>query len=301
MAGGLVVPGVGDGEAPAWAEGLQGESLAGEAGGELQDHLRRPPVGLQLEDRGAQVEVQPHQVEVRRLEGCLQGLLRLPRLDRDAKLAVQDARGCVSVGMGVNAGREAEQDILSGPPLCRQALQELQLSQAVHYHGADALLQSHPKLFGALVVAVEVDLLRWELHPPGDGQLPPPRHHIQPQPLLLEETGQGGVEECLAGVGHLGGGVATAKLSQEGSAPLPQGHLVEDIERGAELPGQVGDIAAAQDQVPLGVDLGRVREYPRQRWVDHGALVCRFLRCIIECPGPPFNGTNLCPDDLPIE
>ena len=160
--------------------------------------------------------------------------------------------------MRVYAGREPQHDVLHDTAGPGQAVEQLHLAEVVHHDPADAVVQGHLQLFRPLVVAVEVDVFRGYCRRLGDCQLAA-RHHVEPQPFLAHQTAQRRVDERLRGVEDLAVRVPAAELADELPADLPQGRLVEHVERRAELGREVGRGAASQRQPVVG-DAGRYRK-----------------------------------------
>ena len=129
--------------------------------------------------------------------------------------------------------------------------------EAVHHHPPDALFHRVGQFVGSLVVAVEVDLLQGKLGGGGHGQFTA-GHHVQPQALLVENLGQGGIDVGLGGVEDLCPGAALLELSAVAAATVAQGGLVQHVDGGAVLLGQVQGRAAANNQPPLPVNFGSI-------------------------------------------
>ena len=117
--------------------------------------------------------------------------------------------------------------------------------EVVHDDATYSVVQGTLKLIGRLVVAVEVDGLRWEAHGLCYCQLSA-RYHVQPQALFVDESRQGRVNERLGRIHHPGVGITSSELAHELAAHVPEGGLVEDVKGRAELGHQVYGIAATQ-------------------------------------------------------
>ena len=114
-------------------------------------------MGAEVEDLGADVRVQPHQLQAVVGERLLDSLAGRAALDRKAELRVELAGGDVFVGVRAHAGREP--DLGPQAPARRHHLaQHLELLEAVHHQG-DARRPGRRQILAALVVAQEVDAL----------------------------------------------------------------------------------------------------------------------------------------------
>ena len=187
-------------------------------------------------------------------------------LDGEAELGVEDAGGGVDVGVRVDAGRHPQQYVLGLSGLARQAFQQLKLVEAVDHHPADGMLQCLLQFLRGLVVTVEVHVLQGRAGV-GYGRQFPAGDDVETQALLAEHAGQRRVDERLAGIRDLGARGALAELVDEGTAAGAYGRLVQDVYGRAVLLGQGLSGAPADDQVPVGVDLGGVWE---NRFREHG-------------------------------
>ena len=131
--------------------------------------------------------------------------------------------------------------------------------KAVHHDLAHAIIQRELKLLGRLVVAVEVDAVRWEVGDLGHGKLPA-GDDIQAHILLGHHAGDRRVDERLGCVCDAGPGVAFRKFRYELPAHAPQSLVIVYVKGRAELRGQVRYVTTAQRQVIVAVHSSRNRE-----------------------------------------
>ena len=143
------------------------------------------------------------QIKVGSGYGQTDGLGGVARFDGEAKLAVEDAGGGLFVGVGVDAGGDSQQHVLSRARGGGNFLQQSKLVEAIDDDAANVPLDGLFKLVGGLVAAVEVDQFLREVDGLGHGELAA-GDHVQAQALLGEDLGDGGVHVCLTGVGDGG-------------------------------------------------------------------------------------------------
>ena len=254
---------------------MQVESLFPQARRKSQHQIRRRLVGLKLEYRRTQVEVQPPQVQVGSGKRLLDRPFGVTRLDREAEFGIDDAGGRVGVRVRIDARRHPHQDVLRFAGVGADVLQQVQLVKAVDhdpaYSGAHRLLE----LGGRLVVPVEIHLV--QRHIPGHrhGQLTS-RHHVQAQSLLRENSRQRRIDVRLGSVHRLCVGVPRRECVPELLALGTQSRLVENVQRRAVFLHQVDGVAAADGEVPGWVGIGsvgeNVRQVPRQHGVNAPSL-----------------------------
>ena len=201
------------------------------------------------------MKMQPLQVEVWGGHGLANGLRGVARFDGEAELAVEDAGGSLFVSVGIDAGGHPQQHFLGNARGGGHFFQQGKLVETVDDNAAYLPLHGLLQLFRGLVAAVEVDQFLGEVHHLGHRQFAA-GNHVQPQTLRREDLGDGGVDVGLAGVGHGGVGMTLGELLDEAPAATSKGSFVEDVERGAELRGQVYGVAAADDQMPCVVHFG---------------------------------------------
>ncbi len=149
-------------------------------------------------------------------------------------------------------------------PAGHQRLDAVQLVVAVHDDAADAELQGLAQLRGRLVVAVQHQSVRRDAGRDGDVQLAA-RRHVQPQALLVHESGHGAAQEGLGGVDDTVGSEHGRGLPAAG----PEVGLVVDEQRGPVLLRQVQQVDAPDRQTPVGSDDGGVRQQAQGQGV-HG-------------------------------
>ena len=154
------------------------------------------------------------------------------------------------MGVGVNARRDSNQDILDFPPSTGHFVDKGPFPGVVYYNATDVPVEGGLQLIDALVVAVKVDQVCREVGGLCDGELTA-GYDIQAEPFLVKYTGEGGVDVGLAGVEYLGVGVAVSELIAELGAHVSEGYFVENVEGCTEFASEVYEIAAADGQVVL--------------------------------------------------
>ena len=86
------------------------------------------------------MEVDADQVEVGRREGLPDRRCRVPGLDGEAELAVEDAGGGHDVRVGIDARRESEEHVLVRTTVTGLLVQEIKLMEAVDDEPSDTLV-----------------------------------------------------------------------------------------------------------------------------------------------------------------
>ena len=95
-------------------------------------------VGFHLENGGTEVVVETDNSQVGGSERLADGLLCLPGLDGEAKLAVQHPCRGVDVGVWVHRGGDPQHDVLGLALTGSHLLQQRQLVEVVHHNAAYA-------------------------------------------------------------------------------------------------------------------------------------------------------------------
>src|SRR5687767_2299698 len=113
---------------------------------------------------------------------------------------------------------------------------------------ADSAAERHQELFAGLVIAVEVDLLRWKARLKRDVKLAR-GSDVQMQPLFLEDSAHGEGHECLACEADGGIGIACFKRGRERPAVVPDERFVHNVERRAKLRRQPHCVTSADLQM----------------------------------------------------
>jgi hypothetical protein len=158
--------------------------------------------------------------------------------------------------VGLDAGRDAQQHLGDDALGACRRLEPVELVEAVDHDAADAGLPGHDQLGDALVVAVQHEALGRHTGAQRHGQLAA-AGHVEVHALLVGQARHGPAEERLGGVGD-----AVAEGGDGLGAPGAQLGLVVDEQRRAELLGQVGQVAPADEQLPVLADLRRVGNSP---------------------------------------
>ena len=155
------------------------------------------------------------------------------------------------MGIGMDAGLDAEQDSLMLALGGADGVQTVYLLKGVDDDGADAAVHGHLQLGDRLVVAVEVQM-------PGIKARLQRRIKLAAGDHIRMDTlaGQNGIDEPgaqgLAGVGDL---IALAEIAAHGlgkiTAVLPDLSLAHNIGRGAVFTGDLHQIHIVQAEMPV--------------------------------------------------
>ena len=167
-----------------------------------------------------------------------------PGSQREPKLRVGDARSGVAVRVRIDAGCDAQQDTLAASQAGGELGKQRQLVEVIDDDPADAGLQGLLELVARLIVAMKVDTL-WRKVDGESGVQLAAGDDIQAHAFFVEEPEEALIDECFAGVNSIGCGITQAKLPKKRAALRSQRRFVEDVERGAELSGQIRRGAAA--------------------------------------------------------
>ena len=201
----------------------------------------------------------------------------------------------VRVGVGGDAGDDPDQDVL-GPAGRHDRLQPVDVVGTVDNHQADAVLDRHGDLFGALRVAVQHDQRRVDAGLERGEDLPA-AGDVQPETLLHHHPLDRGAGKGLGREHHSGMRPALGERGPVLAGPLPQRVLGDHQHRRAELAGEVVGPAAADGQHPVGV-LGAARREQVQQLVSRHLApadlrgLARFGLCLhclghLRRPPPP--------------
>ena len=193
-------------------------------------------------------------------------LFRLPTLDRQPELRVEDAGGRLDVRVRVDVGRDAHQHGLPFAQRPRDVVQQRELVEVVEHDAAHARRHRLAQLLGRLVVAVEERPFQREADGLRDGELAA-RDEVHPQPLLGHQRRQPAPKVGLCRVDDGALLVSRRERLAIGAASRAQLLLVEDVERRAELLRQIDGVAAAEGEVALRRHLRRAGQHGRQRGV----------------------------------
>ena len=172
------------------------------------------------------------------------------------------------VGVGLDPGGDAQEDLRHRQALGHQGLEPVQLVEGVDDDPADALGQGSTQLVGALVVAVQHQTVGGHARGAGDVVLAA-GGDVEVAALVGRQSGHGRAEEGLGRVVDPG-----AEGGDGLPAPRPQVGLVVDEQRGAELAGQVEGVAAADDQLAPGPHRGRVGQQGERQRAHESAHIC---------------------------
>ena len=197
--------------------------------------------------------VEAGQPDVRGLEGLLRDLEGLPRLDGDAELGVHPAGVHRLVGVGVDARRDAQKDVLGDAVFPGHAADAAQLLEIVHDEAGDARLDAHAYLPQGLGAAVEVEPVRGKARLERGVQLPG-GDNVRADALIVRDAVDLLEAQGLAGhQGHAARGeVFFHRVGVAAHIPAQQG-LVHDVEGRAELLRQGHGVHPGHGEVPGGV------------------------------------------------
>ena len=216
------------------------------------------------------MRVEAHEPEVRRGAHRVDRAGGEPVVEAESELRVELSGLDVRVGVGPDAGGDADQDVLR---LREQGVEPLDLVERVHDHVPDPRLDRELQLGGGLVVPVDVD---------SRGVAPGPDRHVQlaargdvdREPLVGEQPVDRADRRRLGRVDHLEVVAVGAERIEVSASAGAQVVLGVDVRGRAELGGELGDVAPADLQVPALVDAASQR-------IDGRALdgvACGFRR-----------------------
>ena len=218
------------------------------------------------------VQVEAHQVH--RVAGLGAGdrFLGLTGRQRESELRVEVPGSDVLVGVDLDARVDPQQHRRPRRPRRDQRLDAVELVVAVHHEPADTDVEGTAELTGRLVVAVH--------HQSIGGNAGGHRHvelasggHVEPEALGMHESGHRPAEERLGGVDD----VARSERPDRLPATVPEVVLVVDEQRRAELGRQVTDPDAADLEMSVVGDGGRVG---KQRERSASITAVRDLACL---------------------
>ena len=173
------------------------------------------------------------------------------------------------MGVGLHARGDADHHPSCAVQFSAQLLDTIDLVQGVDDDPPHSRVQGQPQFVDGLVVAMHPNA--FGIHAPlKGGDEFPTRADVHAQPQVVHPPGNGSSEECLAGVVD----VPSVEGLSEGRGTSPKILLVEDVESGSLLLGELDDGHSSHLQSPLlvpgdggapqfpvkGVDVSRHRE-----------------------------------------
>ena len=220
---------------------------------EVDDDARGLSKGLGPEDLGADVAVQPAEVQVRRVLDRGHGLVRLAGRQGQAELLVLVGGRNVFVAACVDTGLEAHHDGRDDAEVSGDALDLVDLIHRVDEDAMNASLESEANLRVRLVVAVQADARGVHAGAQGQAQLAE-RGGVYIQALGRDQARDVGAQEGLAGVEGVSAAHAVAVPEFLGHRARPHagtaahGLDVEHEGGRAEVGGDTGQIDASHAQ-----------------------------------------------------
>ena len=209
----------------------------------------------------------------------LDGPLGIAVAEVEPELRIVLTGGDELVGVGVDPGRDPQQDVGRGSdPLLVEHVEAVELVERVDddvtHTGRDRLTQ----LVDALVVAVQHARRGGHAGRQRDVELTAGRD-VEQHPLLVREPRHRPAQERLRGVD----GTLVTERGDGLAAARPQVRLVVDEQRCAELGRQLLDRAPTDRQPPVGTDVGGVGEQSAGERAHPpnvpGVTSARALRC----------------------
>ena len=161
-----------------------------------------------------------------------------------------------------------------GQALGVQRIEAIELVEAVDDDAADPGPERRPQLLHRLVVAVEHQAIGGDAGGEGDVELPT-GGHVEEQPLLVDEAGDGAAQEGLGRVDH----VPVAEDLDRLAAAGPDLVLVVDEQRRAVLRRELRDADPPDQQLPVGADGSVVGEQPGRDAAHAGVTSAPVPRC----------------------
>ena len=144
------------------------QNFCGEAQGLLHfcdkaDHdIRRGDIGLDIKDLGTDMAMEAAKLNVHFGQRRFRHLCRKSRFDRGSELGIHAARADLFVGMGINAGSQTKEDLLSDPRLFCVFVNAGKLLHAVDDEITDAVLDGVFDIEVGFVISVEERALHRE-------------------------------------------------------------------------------------------------------------------------------------------
>ena len=223
-----------------------------------------------VEDLRSDVGVEPDEAQVRGGEQAAHRLGSRPVAEGQPELLVVVGGGDELVGVCLHAGGDTDQHFGDTASLRGDPLQPVDLVEGVDDDPSDADFDGPGQFGRGLVVAVHADPLGREPRGQGDSELAAGAH-VEFEPFLGHPAGHRLGEQGLARVVDVG--VLEGETVVAGAGP--EVCFVDDVERGAEFPGEFGDADTADGDLAVdsggcarpdaGVELEEVRR--RAGWV----------------------------------
>ena len=178
------------------------------------------------------------------------------------------------MGVRLDARCDAQLDPRAGQALGVQGVEAVELVEAVDDDQAGARGERGPELLHRLVVAVDDQAVGGDAGRQGDVQLTT-GGHVEQQPLLVDEAGDGPAQEGLGRVHDVAVAEHLDRLAAAGADVV----LVVDEQRRAVLRRHLRDVDAGDQQLPLGADGGVVGEQPGRDAAHAGLTSAPAPRC----------------------
>ncbi|MNY02303.1 hypothetical protein D3C86_1348720 [compost metagenome] len=198
--------------------------------------------------------LEAHELKVRVRDHVPQRLVELVR-QVEAELGVHVPRPDVLVGVGLHARRDAQEQLRGDAQFLSDGAELVQLVQVVDHEAADPLFEGQADLFGALVVALEVNALGRDPRLEGREELAA-RDHLRGEALVVQEAIDRHVAKGLAREEDLGRpGVVGLEGVEVGARRGPQRVLVHHVEGSPVGPRQLGEVAPPELPATVRVDV----------------------------------------------
>ena len=198
--------------------------------------------------------VESVQAHVPKIPGSLDEISGLSCVDRDAELGVDPAGIDLFLGMGVDAYRDPQQDVLDDPLLTGDPVQSLQLIVVVHDEPSYVIVDGIVDVPVGLGRAVIIEICR--IKAPGQGGVDLSRRNdVGAETLGLDDgikTFEAEGLACVEGTGPLG--QVLAHRFGIGPAVSPDLVFIHNVERISVLLRQSHCVLSADGQVAFLVD-----------------------------------------------
>ena len=233
------------------------------------------------------MDVKAGDIQERRLKRSNQRRFGLAGGQREAELAVAQSGRGLGMGLCIDAGRDPQHDPLLGRAGLCQFVKGREFIVVVDDDPSDAAFERVLELVSGFAVAVEGDVFR--IHAARERHVQfTRRDHIEAETLLHQNCGQRRIEPGFAGVMGSRPRNLGLEVAQIIAASLADRVLVVDVERGAEIAGEIANVATAELQRTILACRRAERHHVAERvdrcLMSHGAACAlATLRTLSEC------------------